>query len=57
MNETKNGGIGANAEREDDDSRGGEPRCLVKLPEGELKILDHMEWDARSGCVRFKNLR
>ena len=57
MNETKNGGIGANPERENDDSRGSEPWRLVKLPDGELKILDHMQWDARSGCIRFKNRR
>jgi hypothetical protein len=46
VNEAEHGGVGANAKRENDHSRDGESWRLEKLPEGELKILDHMRCDA-----------
>jgi hypothetical protein len=43
VDEAEDGGISANAEGENDYGRERESRRLEKLPEGELKILDHMK--------------
>src|SRR5437588_2949651 len=43
VDEAEHRGVRADAERENDHSRGGESWRLEKLPDSELKILDHME--------------
>src|SRR2546430_1560728 len=52
VDEAEHGGIRADAERENDGSRGRKSWRLEKLAESESKIVDHMQWDAarwRSG--------
>jgi hypothetical protein len=41
VDEAEDGGVGADAQGENDDGRKGESRRLDKLPESELEILDH----------------
>jgi hypothetical protein len=43
VDETEDGGVGANPEGEHNHSRDGEPWRFEKLAHGELKILDHMQ--------------
>ena len=42
IDETEDGGVRADAERENDHRRDGEPRRLPKLPKSELEILNHI---------------
>lgn len=42
VDETEDSGVGANAERENDDGRDREPWRFEKLAQGELKILDRI---------------
>jgi hypothetical protein len=46
VDEAEHRSVSTDAESENDNSRNRETRRLVKLPEGELEILDHMQWDA-----------
>jgi hypothetical protein len=55
INESEDGGVDTDRDRESEDSDGGKARRLDQLPESELEILYHRKWDAARDDSGFRN--